>query len=237
MAERPAILLLQNGVLGSLAEARSVLQTARPDIDPTFMIGLTTHGVTRIAGDRFGVFHAGPGHTHIGLALDQQRSAAAEHLLDTLAAAWACLDTTVLPPEQIHSSAILKLAINACLNPTVALIGCTNGGLVASEHGRRLVTQLAAELLPVLAHETAAAPVPASASPKALADIVMGIAARTKSNRNSMLVDVQAGRQTEIDYINAYFVQRGRELGISMPTHELIADMVRLRTALSEQQK
>ncbi|KAL2072415.1 hypothetical protein VTL71DRAFT_11758 [Oculimacula yallundae] len=64
-------------------------------------------------------------------------------------------------------------------------------------------------------------------APARLEALVVDVARKTAANTSSMLQDVQAGRATEIDYINGYFVRRAKEMGISCEWHERLAGMVR----------
>ena len=41
--------------------------------------------------------------------------------------------------------------------------------------------------------------------------------------------DIAHGRRTEIDALNGYIARRGRELGVSTPTNELLWALVKLR--------
>ncbi|KUI62621.1 putative 2-dehydropantoate 2-reductase [Cytospora mali] len=44
-----------------------------------------------------------------------------------------------------------------------------------------------------------------------------------------MLTRVRAGQWVDIDYLNGYFVRRGRELGIKTPQNEMVVDVVKAR--------
>lgn len=48
-------------------------------------------------------------------------------------------------------------------------------------------------------------------------------------SQSQMLSRVRAGKQVDIDYLNGYFVKRGRELGIKMPQNEMMIDVVKAR--------
>lgn len=39
--------------------------------------------------------------------------------------------------------------------------------------------------------------------------------------------DIQRGRPLEIPYTNGYVINKGRELGVSTPTHQMLVDMIR----------
>jgi 2-dehydropantoate 2-reductase len=45
--------------------------------------------------------------------------------------------------------------------------------------------------------------------------------------RSSMAQDVVKGRRTEIEYMNGYTVQRGREVGVSTPVSAAIVEVVK----------
>ena len=49
----------------------------------------------------------------------------------------------------------------------------------------------------------------------------------TKTNLNSMLQDLQAGRRTEIPWLNGAIVVRAKQHGISVPANLLINGLVR----------
>jgi len=50
---------------------------------------------------------------------------------------------------------------------------------------------------------------------------------RSELQRPSMAQDVLKGRRTEIDFINGLIVERGRELGLPVSSHELMVELVR----------
>ncbi len=59
-------------------------------------------------------------------------------------------------------------------------------------------------------------------------DAVLAKAANSGRNwRSSMAQDVIKGRRTEIDYMNGYVVQRGREVNVPTPVSEEVVNVVR----------
>lgn len=64
-------------------------------------------------------------------------------------------------------------------------------------------------------------------SPTRLLTLVQTVAQKTAANTSSMLQDVQGGRETEIEYINGYFVRRAREVGVECVVNERMVEMVR----------
>ncbi len=67
-----------------------------------------------------------------------------------------------------------------------------------------------------------------------MAEIVYDVARKTAKNTSSMLQDVQASRQTEIDYINGYIVRRAAELGIDCDSNERVIEMVKKVQVIDE---
>jgi 2-dehydropantoate 2-reductase len=68
-------------------------------------------------------------------------------------------------------------------------------------------------------------------SPSALEKTVMSIIDRTRETTCSMVWDLRARRETEIRYINGYWIRRGRELGIPTPLNERLLCRIQSQTA------
>lgn len=89
-----------------------------------------------------------------------------------------------------------KLVINAAINPFTALRGCTNGELLAlAPDDKELIHEV------IRNGCDAAAVHGVNLDPVAMWQVVQNVCAATSGNRSSMLVDVAAGRPTEIDAI------------------------------------
>jgi 2-dehydropantoate 2-reductase len=115
-----------------------------------------------------------------------------------------------------------KVIFNASTNPVGALTGLTHGRVCEDPALRALVSGLVAEGEAV----AAAQGIVLDADPEALIDH----AAKPEvayDHKASMLQDVEARRQTEIDYLNGGIVRFGRELGVPTPLNEAIAALVK----------
>lgn len=139
------------------------------------------------------------------------------------------LQTSLLSPEQIVHAQLKKLVINAIINPLTACFNCKNGQVFESDERQalyRLLLQEAGaiirEMLPKSDNlrETAF-------SDRALSALVEEVAEKTANNTSSMLQDVQAGRRTEIDYINGYLVLQGRRLGLPTTHHQAVYNRIK----------
>jgi 2-dehydropantoate 2-reductase len=115
-----------------------------------------------------------------------------------------------------------KVIFNAATNPVGALTGLTHGRVCENEGLRRLVSGLVDEGKAV-AH---AQGIVLDADPEELIDH----AARPDvayDHKASMLQDVEARRQTEIDYLNGGIARFGREHSVPTPLNEAILALVK----------
>jgi len=115
-----------------------------------------------------------------------------------------------------------KVIFNAATNPLGALTGLTHGRVCERPDLRRLASQLVAEGKAV----ASAQGIVLDSDPEELIDY----AARPEvayGHKASMLQDVEARRQTEVDYLNGGIAEFGRRLGITTPTHESIWALVK----------
>jgi 2-dehydropantoate 2-reductase len=115
-----------------------------------------------------------------------------------------------------------KVIFNAATNPLGALTGLTHGRVCEQPALRRLVSRLVDEGKAV----ATAQGIVLDADPEELIDY----AARPDvayGHKASMLQDVEARRQTEVDYLNGGIAEFGRSLGVPTPTHESIWALVK----------
>jgi 2-dehydropantoate 2-reductase len=115
-----------------------------------------------------------------------------------------------------------KLIFNAATNPVGALTGLTHGRVCEDPALRRLVSGLVDEGKEV----AAAQQIVLDADPEELIDH----AAKPEvayDHKASMLQDVEARRETEIDYLNGGIVRFGREHGVPTPLNEAILALVK----------
>jgi 2-dehydropantoate 2-reductase len=115
-----------------------------------------------------------------------------------------------------------KVIFNASTNPLGALTGLTHGRVCERPDLRRLVTQLVDEGKAVAAAQA----IELDSDPEELIDH----AAKPEvayDHKASMLQDVEARRQTEVDHLNGGIVRFGRELGVPTPLNEAIVALVR----------
>ncbi len=178
----------------------------------------TTHGAIRI----------GPGEIHwtsrgeiklggfIGSDLEP-----VEPRVDSLMSA---LDEAGLNPlwsEDINKTIWIKLLLNVAINPVCAIAGILNGemllhpelfetGLAAMEEAARIATAEGVDMTDF-----------------DLALSLEDLCRATADNRVSMLQDIMAARETEIDSICGEVVKRGEALGIPTPRNQTLHALVK----------
>jgi 2-dehydropantoate 2-reductase len=114
-----------------------------------------------------------------------------------------------------------KLVINAAINPPTALLGVTNGVLLARPTARALLAAAAREAAAVAVAQGIALPFP---DPVVAAE---SIARRTADNLSSMLQDVRRGAPTEIDAISGTIVRAGTQTGVATPINRTLWQLVK----------
>ncbi|KAK0113791.1 hypothetical protein ONS95_014041 [Cadophora gregata] len=185
-----------------------------------------------------------------------EHGAEAEQTAPLLNALTSCpiLTCTTVPAHTLKNLQLEKLTINAIVNPLTAILGVKNGEILQHDSIRRVTHLLIEEcsrilvslpeLQPTNSKTTTSSPSPGKKSPDdemtllerfsptRLDTLVTTVAQKTAANTSSMLQDVQAGRETEIEYINGYFVRRARETGIKCVFNEKIVGAVKGRVSV-----
>jgi 2-dehydropantoate 2-reductase len=194
------ILLMHNG-MGTLDELHALKQP--------LLLGMTTQAARR---DGNLIIHSANGMTHIGPAntMAQEYS----FLADTFHAALP----DVAWHNDIGNASWRKLAVNCVINPLTALYDCPNGQL--RDHPGE-VTLVSAEVAAVMQREGH------HSSPEDLLAYIWQVIDSTASNISSMLQDVRAQRQTEIDYISGYLLKRARSHGIAVPENARLFEQIK----------
>jgi len=112
-----------------------------------------------------------------------------------------------------------KVIFNAATNPLGALTGLTHGQACDVPPLRALMRTLVAEGRAVCDAQG----IVLDADPDALIDHAREVAYHHKA---SMLQDVEAGRPTEVDFLNGGIVRFGREHGVPTPGHETVTALI-----------
>jgi 2-dehydropantoate 2-reductase len=211
-----AVLLLQNG-WGSADEARAALSADVPVFSSIMMIGIERRSPTHVNVN----VQASP------IRVGSLFGAAPEGMQDAVVRGQAGF-LPITYEDEIEPAILDKFLFNTCLNAIGAITRMTYGELVSNEHTRHLISQVAEETIRVILAERrlALAANGATYVEKTLTPFVLPKAA---AHRSSMLQDVEAGRRTEIDYLNGAVVRMGRGRGIATACNDAVASLVRAR--------
>lgn len=197
-------LTLQNG-LGNLEKLAAVLGARR------VAVGVTTYGATLLAA---GVVRA-EGEGEIVL---EETSRLAELRQRLVAAGFKLRCET-----NINSLLWGKLALNAAVNPTTALLGVPNGSLLNNPAAWAIVEAVLQETLQVATAHNIQLPY---ANPRRH---IKAILRQTASNWSSMLQDLRRGAPTEIEAINGAIVRIGHKYGLETPVNRLLVLLIKAR--------
>lgn len=204
LARNGIALTLQNG-LGNLEKLAAVLGARR------VAVGVTTYGATLLAA---GVVRA-EGEGEIVL---EENPRLAELQQQLVAAGFKLRGET-----NINSLLWGKLALNAAVNPTTALLGVPNGVLLNNPAAWAIVEAVLQETLQVAAAHNIQLPY---ANPRRY---VKAILRQTASNWSSMLQDLRRGAPTEIEAINGAIVRIGHKYGLETPVNRLLVLLIKAR--------
>ena len=114
-----------------------------------------------------------------------------------------------------------KLLVNAAINPVAALAGVTNGAVAERPSLRAMAQAIAEEGEAVARAAGVTLPYPSAA------EAARDTARRTADNRCSMLQDLEAGRPTEIEYLNGAIVRVAEARAVAAPANRAVAALVR----------
>jgi 2-dehydropantoate 2-reductase len=201
-----AVLSLQNG-WGNAPRIASIVGEDR------VLVGLTYHSATLLAPGK--VKHPGSGMTYIGV-LNDKPSKRLEKVADAFRG--ASFDVTV--SEKILDEVWKKLALNACTLPTAALLRFFAHELAAFEPAKLEMAAILREVVDV-----------ANAQGISLDyderwNAIISLLEKAIGGKASMLQDVEARRQTEIEVINGAIVEAGKRVGIATPHNQAMVWMV-----------
>ena len=207
-----AVLLMQNG-LGSADLARTALGPSVPIYSTAMMIGMVRRSPTDVEVTA----HSSP--VLCGPLLSDD-DAPLRKMLDVAAGGFVPMERD----EKIEDTILFKLLFNSCMNPTGALTGLNYGGLLENPHTRDLIVDLAQEALQAF-HARGYRP---AASGQEYVDTILSkiIFPRSAGHKSSMLQDLDAGRITEVDFLNGAIVKLAADAGLTAPKHEAIVSLI-----------
>ena len=192
------VLSLQNGLGNHEILSRYVFENSA--------VGVTTNAVKRISPGQ--IEWVGRGSIAVG-------GPTGEQFIETL---------SMLDAEYNHDvSSIIwnKLLINVAINPLAAICGVMNGELLSEPLLSQAESTMleAANVARLLGVEVA--------EDHILIQNLHSVLDSTAENECSMLADVKAGRETEIDVLCGQVVARGEKLGVQTPLNSMLLSQIK----------
>lgn len=131
------------------------------------------------------------------------------------------------------------MVFQCIIEPMAIALDTTYDNVLSNEHAIVLADELLEELFNViwaLPELTNSEKVIKYCGMDALRKHTLNRLADKGRSQSPMLSHVRAGKMVDIDYLNGYFVGRGKELGIKMPQNEMIIDLVKARIEARQKQ-
>lgn len=197
------VLTLQNG-LGNVETLCEFVGSS------LILAGTTSEAATLLEEGR--VSHVAGGITRFGAWTSCPTEVAEEALSE---AGFNC-EVTDIPGQMIWE----KVAISAGINPLTALLGVSNGQLLEMREARQLIRDLVVEAAKVASTE-------GYRFNYSLVELAEDVCKETSKNISSMLQDVRAGKQTEIEAISGEVLRRAEIASLPVPRTRVIWQLVR----------
>lgn len=216
----PPLLLLQNGI-GPAEIAKRSVGVDVPVYSTAMMIGMSREAPNKVSVTAYSSpIYAGP-----VLGDDPEPLV---KLLDVAKNGFI----PMLFDKKIRDTISFKVLFNSCMNPTSAITGKAFGEMLENEETRDLIISLANETLAVFARAYDYHPA------KDGKDYVQNILSPiiypgSRGHRSSMFQDIQAGRRTEIDFLNGAIINLARDNGLSAPQHEAVVNRIKAMEAFA----
>ncbi|MGJ8680760.1 ketopantoate reductase family protein [Paraglaciecola sp.] len=200
------IVLLHNG-MGTIEQVKQLLP------DNPCVAATTSYGAFKPAPAY--VKQTGLGETHLGW-INSPEPEQVEEIEKIL--------TNLLPPSSWHQDITIalwnKLTINAVINPLTAIHNIKNGELNERKYTGE-IEKTCSEICSIMQQLNY------SVQLKDLLKRVNQVIEKTANNYSSMHQDIYHGRKTEIEYINGYVVQKGKELGVGVKANQELFNQIK----------
>lgn len=125
--------------------------------------------------------------------------------------------------DNVQGTVWLKAIANAAINPISGLTHLRNGELYSDKSIRHLMLDVIKESLSIV--RAARIDLPTNEPIR----YVLGTLKRTGNNKSSMLQDIEAGKPTEIDFINGAIANIAEKFGMSAPINKMLTILIKAK--------
>jgi 2-dehydropantoate 2-reductase len=203
------VLTLQNG-LGNVEQIREAFPRA------ALLFGFTTLTSELLGPGRIEASFAGRGETCVWSTegVSNDACGAAVDLLKR-----SGINATVDPEIELHIWE--KLVVNCCLNTLCAISGLSVGALVDQPEAWLMLDGITDEIVAVAVHKDIAL------TREIARGFLRDVAEKARAHYPSMLRDIRAEKQTEIECLNGAIIREAERFGIDVPFNRFAYAMIR----------
>lgn len=238
--ERTTICLMQDGL--GVAEALNETYFTDPTSRPAYILGHMTHQLHPVRDSTFSLSEVKQGRLYLSALshdLGQSRMryhppverwSRPAHLMGILTSTPG-LQAGGFTLEQFLSFKLPMMVFKSVVDPLTVILDCSYDKLVSNSYARQLMDQLLGEILNVVSRlpELRGSTKLNELRGGGLRKDVFQRLARRKDTESRMRVLTQRGWESDIDFLNGYFVKRGRDVGVKCPANETVMWMVKAR--------
>ncbi|EQL03558.1 hypothetical protein G6O67_002076 [Ophiocordyceps sinensis] len=227
--ENTTICLMHEG-LGVLEDVRKRFLQG-PESSPRFILGHMSH---RLVFDRNSnaVRRLKSGDTRLTLALGTKPETDASLPMVMLLRESRDLRSTMTPYDQWLRFKLPSVVFDAVVEPVCVMLEMPYEGLLQNLAAQRIMHNLLTEIIGVVDQ------MPEIEGSAVIRDFMHGqsihkmLHQRILAKRFSpsqLVLQVDKGLPTDVDYLNGYFLRRGRELGVDVRVNALVRDMIKAK--------
>ncbi|RKU45491.1 hypothetical protein DL546_000069 [Coniochaeta pulveracea] len=235
------VCFLQNGL--GVAEAVNEAFFPNPADRPLYVLGHMTHTLAPKLGEPFTVSEVSQGklmltalghnlgHSPIRYHPPIERNDRIAHFINLMATA-PRLQAGGYSLEDMMIKKLKRLIVTSVLEPLTVVLNCNFETLFKNTYANSMIDQLLGEILAVVARLPELRGSTEIQSMIRRGDFRNHVYKRLvffKNSNSRMQVQTMRGHQTDIDFLNGYFVIRGREVGVRCPVNESVITMVKAR--------
>jgi 2-dehydropantoate 2-reductase len=195
-----SLIFLQNGM--------SHLHVMQKIGNENIAVGIVEHGAKKEGGHT--VYHTGIGVTKFGVVRGQ--SICFKKVVPYFPFTHFPIQIEADWEDIMHK----KLVVNVCINPLTALLRVQNGELITNPFFYQMMERVFQEVVFLV-----------KAEKEMVWKMVRSVCERTSHNTSSMLADVRATRQTEIDAIVGYVLEEAKKQQRFVPTLQFLFDAIK----------
>ena len=200
------VLTLQNGsghedILGEFVDQDHIIIGTTEDNGAVLDMGYIRHG--------------GEGNTNVGMLVEDKN-----HFLPALKEAFDKCGFHVRIHSVIQQLIWDKLFTNVSLSAVTGVLQCEIGYIAGNEYAWKMTRALIHEAVEV-AHAMGL-----KADEEEITEKVRKTSVGSPEGVTSICADIRAGRKTEVDTISGSVVRAAGKVGVSVPTHEFVVNMI-----------